>query len=327
MNRQISIIVAMSPKWIIGKNGEMPWYLPSDLKNFAKITKGHPVIMGRKTYESIIKRIGHPLTNRTNIVITRKNDYIADGCIIASSIDDAINKSSNIDVCGNEEIFIIGGAEIYKLALMHATRFYLTLVSYDKNGDTYFPKCDFEKEWHLVKKTDAPKSEKDEYPYEMIIYEKAKDNKSRHINLSHSRTDFQKAVMEKIKKDGVCPFCIENFSRYHTKLIIKNGVWWILTENFAPYDGTSLHLLIVYKRHATKLSEIDENAFNELLYMISWSEKHYKIDGGAFFMRFGNTNHTCGTIEHIHAQLIAGDSSLDKNSEKLKVSLGYKQVK
>jgi dihydrofolate reductase len=325
IKNRISIIVAMSPNWVIGKKGEMPWYLPGDLKNFARLTSGHPVIMGRKTYESIVERIGHPLKNRTNIIITSKKDYDApNGCIIASSINDAVDKS--LTTKGSEEIFIIGGSRVYKSAINYTSRIYLTLVFYEGSGDTYFPKCDFGGDWHFVRKLDIAKEEKDEYDYKVVIYENNSTN-NRHINPAHSRSDFQNAVMKKIKEDGVCPFCPENFSKYHTKPIIKDCNWWVITENFAPYDGTFLHLLIVYKKHATTLSEIDEQAFNELLKLVSWSEKHYKIEGGAFFMRFGKTDHTCGTVEHLHAQLIAGNSSLNNEGEKLKVSLGYKKPK
>lgn len=126
----ISIIAAVAENWVIGREGKLPWELSSDFKRFKKLTEGHAVIMGRKTYESI----GKPLLKRTNIIITRKTDWKAEGCLVAHSLEEALKLAEN-----EEKIFIIGGAEIYKLAITHADTIYLTMVKAVVNGDTSFP--------------------------------------------------------------------------------------------------------------------------------------------------------------------------------------------
>jgi dihydrofolate reductase len=138
---RISIIVAHSQNMAIGKANTLLWHLSDDLKRFKKLTTGHPIIMGRKTYESI----GRPLPERTNIIITRDKHSKISGCLVTHSIEEAIEKAKGLD---QEEIFIIGGGEIYKQALPLAHKLYLTLVESDKEGDIFFPNWhnDFKKE-------------------------------------------------------------------------------------------------------------------------------------------------------------------------------------
>ena len=132
-NTTLSIIVALAKKnRVIGKNNKLPWYIPEDLKHFKDVTNGHPVIMGRKTYESI----GRPLPNRTNIVVTRNKNYKAPGCLIASSLTNSIKLAKQKD---KDEIFIIGGGQIFEEVIMIADKLYLTLVEGDFDGDVYFP--------------------------------------------------------------------------------------------------------------------------------------------------------------------------------------------
>lgn len=136
---KISIIVAIAKNRAIGKDNKLLWHIPNDLRRFKEITTGHTVIMGRKTHESI----GKPLPNRTNIIITRNNDYKADGCIICKSLEDAIKFSKERQ---ESEAFIIGGGEIYNQAINLADKLYLTLVEGDFEADTYFPDySDFKK--------------------------------------------------------------------------------------------------------------------------------------------------------------------------------------
>lgn len=126
----ISIIAAVSENGVIGKDGELPWHIPEDLKHFKNLTSGNVVIMGRKTYESI----GKPLPNRLNIVITRDTSKHINGCITVNSIEEAIRKASS-----DKEIFIIGGGEIYKKSLKFANKIYLTKIHQHIEGDTFFP--------------------------------------------------------------------------------------------------------------------------------------------------------------------------------------------
>lgn len=132
----ISIIVAIGSNNVIGKNGALPWHLPEDLKRFKQLTMGHPIIMGRKTHESI----GKPLPGRVNIVITRQKGYTAPGCEVFSSFEEAVAKYKDQDP------FVIGGAEIYRVALPLADRLYITEVHPNaktgEGGDVFFPDFD-----------------------------------------------------------------------------------------------------------------------------------------------------------------------------------------
>ena len=132
MNKPIiSLIAAMANNRVIGKDNAMPWHLPADLAHFKAVTLGKPIVMGRKTYESLVC----PLPGRTNIVVTRQTDYQAPGCIIAQDLDGAINACPDSE----SEAFIIGGGLLYHEALALADRIYLTLIPREILGDTFFP--------------------------------------------------------------------------------------------------------------------------------------------------------------------------------------------
>jgi dihydrofolate reductase len=156
----ISIIIAIAKNGVIGKGGDLPWKLSDDLKHFARVTRNHKVIMGRKTYESIIKRLGHGLPERENIVITSQSDFNAPGCVVFTSVDEVIKKFSN----NEEEVFVIGGAEIYKQFLPKTNKLYITQVSADCEGDTYFH-VNTEKDWKIVSSEQHLKDEKNSYDF------------------------------------------------------------------------------------------------------------------------------------------------------------------
>jgi len=155
----IKIIVAMSKNRVIGNNNELIWKLSSDLKRFKELTTNNPVIMGRKTYESI----GRPLPNRRNIVITRNTEYSVEGCEIVSSLEEAL-------LLTNNDCFIIGGGEIYKQSLEVADKIYLTLVNKEFEGDTTFPELD--DKWAKISRKDFKADDKNEYDYSFIEYER-----------------------------------------------------------------------------------------------------------------------------------------------------------
>jgi dihydrofolate reductase len=129
---KISIIVAVSKNGVIGSEGGLPWHIPEDLKRFKKITQHHPVIMGRKTYESI----GKILPQRENIIITRQKDYHIEGAAIVHSFQDALELCQSMDT---EEVFVIGGESIYREALKHLDRIYLTRIHREYEGESTFP--------------------------------------------------------------------------------------------------------------------------------------------------------------------------------------------
>lgn len=153
----ISIVVAISENKAIGKNNQLLWYLPADLKHFKSITTGHSVIMGRKTYESI----GKPLPNRRNIIVTRQDITIA-GCEVVKSIEGALALCA-----GEDEAFIVGGAEIYKQALHLTDRIYLTIVHQKFDADSFFPEIN-DDEWLETGREDHEPDEKNKLPYSFI---------------------------------------------------------------------------------------------------------------------------------------------------------------
>ncbi len=151
--------VAIAKNWVIGGDNDLPWYLPEDLKHFKKITTGKTVLMGRKTYDSIIKRLGKPLPNRKNVVITRQTDFIAaNEVLIFHSIEEAF------DHLKNEDIYIIGGAQIFKQTLPLAEKMYITKVHQEYPGDAFFPKIDFS-QWTLLE-------QEDHEGYSFAVYQK-----------------------------------------------------------------------------------------------------------------------------------------------------------
>lgn len=143
MNPNIAIVVAIGKNRELGKEGKLLWHIPDDLKRFKQLTAGHPVIMGRKTFESIVGYIGGPLPNRANIVVTRDKDYSYEGVHVAHSIDEALEIAKTQP--GSEEIHIGGGGDLYKQILPRVSKLYLTLVEDTKEADAFFP--EYEKQF------------------------------------------------------------------------------------------------------------------------------------------------------------------------------------
>ncbi|MGB7432311.1 MAG: dihydrofolate reductase [Ahrensia sp.] len=182
----ISIIVATSANHIIGRNGDMPWKLSSDLKRFKALTMGHPVIMGRKTFESI----GKPLPGRLNIVVTRNHDWESDGVLRVSSLPAALDLGCenirSIHAQATEEtdtddlpreVFIIGGGEIYRQALALADVLYVTHIDAEIDGDTAFPAID-EAAFEKTHEEAVPRGERDSHATRFVIYERPEDDQA-----------------------------------------------------------------------------------------------------------------------------------------------------
>jgi len=160
----IALVVAMAENRVIGKNNQLIWHLPADLKHFKNLTTGHPIIMGRKTFESI----GKPLPNRTNIVVTRQEDFRPEGCLVAHSLSEALMMAQQLDA----EIFVIGGAEIYKQAMFLADTIYLTEVHQEFEGDTFFPEIDTLL-WIETDREEHKADEKNPYDYDFVTLKAA----------------------------------------------------------------------------------------------------------------------------------------------------------
>ncbi len=160
---RIAAIVAMSENGVIGRDNKLPWHLPADLQYFKKTTMGKPIIMGRKTYESI----GRPLPGRCNIVVTRDAAFQAPGCVVVHTVDAAFAAAP----AESEEIFIIGGAQLYETMLPKLQRLYVTLVHATVQGDAYFPHID-ETLWQEHGCHTHQPDAQNAYAYSFIIYDR-----------------------------------------------------------------------------------------------------------------------------------------------------------
>lgn len=160
---KISLIVAMSKNRVIGRDNKMPWHLSADLKRFRAITMNSPILMGRKTFESI----GKPLDGRTNLILSKNEHYQPQGCLVFNSLESALAVAKN----HGDELFIIGGATLYEIALPLAQRLYLTDIQAEFDGDTFFPEFDFN-DWNEIACEQITNDEKVDFSYRFLTLEK-----------------------------------------------------------------------------------------------------------------------------------------------------------
>lgn len=166
---KISLIAAVSQNGVIGLNNDMPWHLPDDFAFFKRKTSHHAIIMGRKSLDAL----GKPLPNRTSIVITRNSAFMVEGVTVQHTLDEAIAKAQEVDQQRYQtgEIFVIGGAEIYKVALPIATTLYITEIHQAYDGDTYFPEFD-KREWREVSRQPHAADERHAASFDFVEYER-----------------------------------------------------------------------------------------------------------------------------------------------------------
>lgn len=160
----VSMIVAASQNDVIGKDNQLPWHMPADMKYFKQMTSGHCIIMGRKTFDAL----GKPLPNRTNIIITRQEDFTMEGCVVVNQLQAAVDAARDM---GETECFIIGGGDIFIQALVWTDKIYLTRIHHEFEGDTFFPALN-KGDW---KETAAEKhlpDEKNKYAFSFLVYER-----------------------------------------------------------------------------------------------------------------------------------------------------------
>lgn len=160
----ISFVVAAANNNVIGKEGQLPWSLPNDMKFFKNVTWGMPVVMGRKTFESL----GKPLPGRKNIILTRQPNWQIEGTVAVKSFEDAVFLVKEMDV---KEMMVIGGGEIFKMLFDKAKRIYITRVDAEPEGDAFFPVIS-SNEWKLVSKKDHEADEKHQYNYSFQVWER-----------------------------------------------------------------------------------------------------------------------------------------------------------
>lgn len=159
----IAFIVARAENDVIGSRNDLPWYLPDDLKRFKELTTGHTVVMGRKTFDSIVSRLGHPLPNRVNIVVTRQEDFQYDGVTTLHDVDEIAKLSG--------DVYVIGGAELYRATFHMADTLYITEVLAEISGDTYFPVVK-PSEWREVAREHHDKDEQHFAAFDFVQYER-----------------------------------------------------------------------------------------------------------------------------------------------------------
>jgi len=168
----ISLIAAVAENNVIGKNNDLPWHLPADMKYFRDVTMGHSVIMGRKNYDSIPLKY-RPLEGRTNIVVTRQKDFKAEGCIVVNSVEDALQEAGKKSSSVSREVFIIGGADIYRQTMEVADKIYYTKIHHSFEGDAFFPVIN-ESKWKLLSRKDIPADAKNKFPFSFCVYQRVK---------------------------------------------------------------------------------------------------------------------------------------------------------
>jgi dihydrofolate reductase len=161
----LSLIVAVAHGNVIGYQGKMPWHLPAELAYFKSVTMGKPVVMGRKTFDSIVASLGKPLPGRRNIVVTHNAQWHAHGVERATSVDEALT------MVGDTDAFVIGGATLYEAALPRASRVYLTQIDAQVPGDTFFPQLSAN-EWREVSRAMRPRDEKNAHDMAFVVYER-----------------------------------------------------------------------------------------------------------------------------------------------------------
>ncbi len=165
---KISLVVAMSQNRVIGRENQMPWHLPDELKYFKRVTMGKPIIMGRNTFESI----GRPLPGRPNIVISRNPDFDADGISVVSSVEDSLELAEQLtERDDNAEAMVIGGAQIFQVTLPLADRLYLTQVNAVVDGDVFFPEFPLDA-WRLVSREEHAADKANPYAYTVMVLER-----------------------------------------------------------------------------------------------------------------------------------------------------------
>ena len=159
---KISLIAAMADNGVIGIENRLPWCLPADMKWFRDNTMGKPIVMGRKTFDSI----GKALPGRTNIVVTRDTSFKADNCLVTHDFEEAVSAAGEVD-----ELMVIGGASFYEQTLPRADRLYLTLVHASIEGDAWFPKVDFS-QWNEVSRKDCSSDAKNPFEHSFVVFER-----------------------------------------------------------------------------------------------------------------------------------------------------------
>jgi dihydrofolate reductase len=295
----ISIVVATTENRVIGVDGQLPWgRLKSDMARVKSLTIGHPVIMGRSTYESIPEKF-RPLPERTNIILTRDTSRTYAGCLMAHSLAEALQLAHS--QTGNDEVFIFGGGQIYAQALPSVHRIYLTEVDVVHEGGTsFFPKLDSSR-WEVREEGGFSRDEHHEHNGRFLVYNRT--GKHPIVEPTNARNEIYRADLESIQNSGQCPFCPGGKTLREQKILRENNTW-LLTKNYHPVSGSVHHFVLIPKRHVEKREELDTEEIQDLWEMQRWVESEYRSTGSVLYGRSGEPLVTGATVAHIHFQLV-----------------------
>ncbi|MDD4931540.1 MAG: dihydrofolate reductase [Candidatus Colwellbacteria bacterium] len=315
VGKKIIIVAAIAENGVIGRNGDMPWNLRTDLARFFRMTKGGTVIMGGKTFKSIYIRNGRALPKRKNIVITRhpEDQEFQFGVTTVGSPEEAIAISEN------DEVFIGGGAEIYASFIGIADELRLTEVDISPNGDAFFPDWN-RADWDMVSEELVPAGPEDSATSNYRIYRRKK-----FVFIGNARVDEQREAMQRIIERKECPFCMENLRKEHSKPFLMETEHWILTENQWPYKTAKKHFLGILKTHIENISDMPEGAGEEIFQIMRRITSVYGVEGGALAMRFGGMSMTGATVSHLHFHVIEPHSTEDDGYEPVRFRIGGKK--
>jgi len=295
----VNIIVAMDLNLAIGKEGKLPWAgkLQADMERFKTLTMGHPVIMGRKTWQSIPDKY-RPLPGRRNIVVTRHiGSFNTRGAEICTSLEEALNL-----VVEQAEVFIIGGAEIYRQTLQYADRLYVTWLNANVSGDVFFPAIFLVSPWVKVFAEHHTADSKNLYDYDFWMLEKWPI-----VNPDNARAESYREELIAIANSGQCPFCPGGYTlidpSQQKDFVHENGSWLVKFNNH-PLLGAEKHFTLILKAHKWRVRELNIQESGDLVRAVDWIIQRYSVRGGALFMREGDSTLTGATVGHLHAQYV-----------------------
>ncbi|HEX8103985.1 MAG TPA: dihydrofolate reductase [Solirubrobacteraceae bacterium] len=287
----VSLVVAHSRNNCIGRGGELPWRLPSDLRRFREITMGGTVVMGRRTFESIPPAF-RPLPGRRNLVLSRDPGYVVEGAEVFSDLDAALA------ACGRD-CFVIGGAAVFAEALPIADRIYATLVDSEVEGDTFMPALR-EDEWRCVA-AEGPLLEDGH----AITFRTLIRHQEPLYDEGAAREEDQRERMRRLDAAGVCVFCPPHAREEQPDPPARSGEHWYVTRNRYPYPGTAAHYLIIPHRHVTAFDELPDAAGAELWAMRRWLKERLAPLATATVERSGDMRLNGGSIAHLHTHFVA----------------------
>lgn len=285
----VSIVVAHSRNHVIGRAGDLPWRLPSDLKRFRELTEGGTVVMGRKTFESLPQQV-RPLPNRRNLILSTTTGCDPRGTEVFPTFERAL------DACDGD-CFVIGGGTTYAESLGVAQTVYATEIDEDIEGDTFFPALSPD-EWACV--AEEPEIVESDLRFSFKTYARPAL-----YDVGAARGKSQRRHMEQLQATGVCIFCPEHVGTHHAHPVEWKGEHWYVTRNAYPYAGTVAHFLIVPLRHITSFDELPDAAGAELWSIKRMLKAQVGANSFASVERSDDLRLNGGSVAHLHVHFVA----------------------